>query len=546
MASRMRFGWTQIWMGLVAIFFFVGSLVLMNPAPLYVSPDETANAFFATRFAETLSLAGPEDELLEQFDRLHPRSTLVDDGQLVPGSFLGLPFLYGFFVMVVGPIALWILTPLITILAAHGWRRLVERYTNFTIGKISFLLFLLHPAVWYYSARGLMHNVLFLDLLVLAAWLWVVRPMGGKVGRRKGGKVAKMERSMWNDLLAGFFIGLALFVRTSEFLWIGVGLAAAGLIWWRMLSWRRLRAGVFGLLVGLGLFFLMNFFTYGHPLTTGYTLGTPPVFELVATDSIDSVELLPFGFHPMNAWRNFSAYGVTMFWWLSILAIPGFFLLLAQKTNRRTVRWAIALATAVSLWLVFMYGSWEIHDNPDPTQITMANSYVRYWLPMYLFTTPMIAATIQWIASRGRSSLARGLIIATLLLAVAGLNVNATFVQGQDGLVKMREELLSSAQVQESVLRYTQEDAVIIVDRGDKLFFPHRRVWYPLRDDATYDAMPALAQATTLYYYGITFPHADFDYLNNSRLKRMNLRIERVETYEDESLYRIDVIPTER
>ncbi|MBI4592263.1 hypothetical protein HY733_02335 [Candidatus Uhrbacteria bacterium] len=523
-------------MSFVAIIFFVGSLVLMNPAQIYVSPDETANAFFVTRFAQTLSLSGPADELLAQFDRLHPRSTLVLDGQIVPGSFLGLPFLYGFFVMILGPMSLWLLTPLLTILAAYGWRRLVQRYTNFTIANISFLLFLLHPAVWYYSARGLMHNVLFLDVLVVAAWLWVMRPMG---------KI-KNHPSVWNDLFAGLCIGLALFVRTSEFFWIGIGIVVAGLIWWRTLSWRRLRASLFGLFVGLGLFSLMNYLTYGYPFTTGYTLGTPPVTELITSETVDSVTLLPFGFHPTNAWRHFSVYAVGMFWWLSVLALPGFFLLLAQKAHRRTIRWSIVLATAVSLWLVFMYGSWEIHDNPDPTQITMANSYVRYWLPMYLFSTPMVAITIQWIAARGRSRVARGLIVTTLLLAVGGLNVNAVFVQGQDGLVKMRQELSDSAQIQESVRRYTEENAVIIVDRGDKLFFPYRHVWYPLRDNATYDAMPTLAQATTLYYYGITFPVEDFQYLNDSRLKRMNLSIELVETYGDESLYRIDVIPTER
>jgi hypothetical protein len=528
MASKREFTWTHAWLGVVTILFIVGSLVLVNPAQLYVSPDETANAYFATRFSESLSLRGPVDELLEDFDRLHPRSALGDDGALVPGSFLGLPFIYGFFVMVLGPIALWILTPLVTILAAHGWRRLVEKYTTSAVANVSYLLFLLHPAVWYYSARGLMHNVLFLDLLILAAWLWVLRPMGAR----------KKQASSWNDLLAGLFIGLALFVRTSEFLWVGVGLAVAGLIWWQTLSWRRLRAGLFGLLVGLSIFFLMNFLTYGHPFTTGYTIGTPPV-ELIATDSIDSVAVLPFGFHPMNAWRHFSAYAVTMFWWLSILALPGFLLLLAQKVNRRTVRWLITLATAVSVWLVFMYGSWEIHDNPDPTQITMANSYVRYWLPMYLFTTPMIAMTIGWLAGRGRSTLARGLIMATLLLAVVGLNVNATFVQGQDGLVRMRSELLSSAQTQESVLRYTEANSIIIVDRGDKIFFPHRNVWYPLRDEATYKAMPSMLESTTLYYYGITFPQVDLDYLNGSRLKRMNLGIEWIETYGDESLYRI-------
>lgn len=165
-------------MMVVAMLYVVGSLILVNPAQVYVSPDETANAFFAERFAESLSLRGLSDPLLESFDRIHPRSTLVEDGALVPGSFLGLPVVYGFFVMVLGPMVLWILTPLLTILAAHGWRRLVERFTTSAVANISYLLFLLHPAVWYYSARGLMHNVLFLDLLVLAVWLWVVRPVG--------------------------------------------------------------------------------------------------------------------------------------------------------------------------------------------------------------------------------------------------------------------------------------------------------------------------------------------------------------------------------
>jgi len=109
-------------MSLVAILFFVGSLVLVNPAQVYVSPDETANAYFSERFAESFSLRGPVNGLLLEFDRLHPRSTLVDDGQLIPGSFLGLPTIYGFVAAVLGDLALWILTPLLTVLAAHGFK----------------------------------------------------------------------------------------------------------------------------------------------------------------------------------------------------------------------------------------------------------------------------------------------------------------------------------------------------------------------------------------------------------------------------------------
>ena len=197
------------------------------------------------------------------------------------------------------------------------------------------------------------------------------------------------------------------------------------------------------------------------------------------------------------------------------------------------------LFRSIVIWLVLMYGSWEIHDNPDPSQITIANSYVRYWLPLYVFSTPMIAAMVHWVAQRGRSIFSKRLIVVSIIFLIVGLNVRAVFLQGQDGLFRMRFELQRSEHIQAAILRYTPPESLILVDRSDKLFFPHRHVWYPLRDEATYEAMPRLVEATQLYYYGITFPQADVEYLNTNRLKRMNLQIELIETFEQESLYRI-------
>jgi hypothetical protein len=513
-------------MGIVVIVYFVGSLVLVNPAELYVSPDETANAFFAKSFSQNFSLRVAQEQYDPRInDRVHPRSVLSQDGALVPGSFLGLPVLYGLIVAVVGAWSLWILTPFITIAAAWCLKQIISRNVSSPIGDITFLFFLLHPAVWYYSARGLMHNMVFVDLLIFAVWMWIARPF--------------KRHHIFGDILAGFFLGLAIFVRASEFAWIGAALIIAACIWWRALSLRRLRAGFFGLLIGLSLMFGMNALTYGHPFASGYTLSATPQSVLETQEVIDTVEVLPFGFHPRDAWRHFSSYGVSMFWWLSALSFIGFFVLFAVKKHRHTVRGALVIASAISIWLALMYGSWEIHDNPDPTQITMANSYARYWLPMYMFSTPLVAAAIVWISQRGRSVAARALIISILILTIAYLNLNAVFVQGQDGLLKMKRELSQSEVIQASVLAQTSQDALIIVDRADKLFFPHRRVMYPLRDDSTYGAMPELVSQAPLYYYGITLPEIDFDYLNQSRLKNMGLKIELIQQFEEESLYRI-------
>ena len=82
-------------------------------------------------------------------------------------------------------------------------------------------------------------------------------------------------------------------------------------------------------------------------------------------------------------------------------------------------------------------------------------------------------------------------------------------------------------------------DAVIVVDHGDKIFFPERVVRYPLRDETTYDLMPRIVLRNALYYYGITFPDYDMEYLNGRKLAELGLQIELVQTFDEESLYRI-------
>jgi hypothetical protein len=49
--------------------------------------------------------------------------------------------------------------------------------------------------------------------------------------------------------------------------------------------------------------------------------------------------------------------------------------------------------------------------------------------------------------------------------------------------------------------------------------------------------MPTLAANGPLFYYGITFPETDMEYLNGTKLAELGLEITLIETYDIESLY---------
>ena len=115
----------------------------------------------------------------------------------------------------------------------------------------------------------------------------------------------------------------------------------------------------------------------------------------------------------------------------------------------------------------------------------------------------------------------------------------SVFYAKEDGLVRAVATLQRSAEIKHELLSTIEPAAVVIVDHGDKLLFPERRVRYPLRDEKTFALMPRLVLNGPLYYYGVTFPPSDFSYLNDEQLKELGLHIELVKTFDAESLYRI-------
>lgn len=522
--------------GILVIFLCTLGWLSVGVTDSFASPDERANVFFAQQLAENLSFCAPEPLNTLAEGRIHPRSTVAPGTCILPTSFLGFPVVLSVVMMVFGifgsSIAIGVahlVTPILAGLAVMAWWWSVRRLTGSErIADIAAFVVLIHPAFWYYGARVMMHNVPFVSLLMVAFAM----------------SIAAIDRQSARIAFATGALGaLALTFRLAELPIIAVVTIGVVLAYRRFVPWKLLASATLGAAIIFAGYLALNAATYSAPFVTGYTLPN----ARIVSESIGAAPsvldralalLLPFGFHPRAVLQNVLTYGFQLYPILSILSIIG--ALFAWRTKHFGWRVAIGALFVASCWLAAVYGSWAIADNVDPNAVTVGNSYVRYWLPLFVASSVFVAYAVDRFMTRFK--LPSMIVIAGLIGIL--LTSTHTVFGGTDGLIATRDALLAAEAKRAMIVAQTGCDQqstsqiVVIVDHADKFVFPTCRVIVPLRSESTYDIMPALVDGG-LYYFGLTLPERDMTYLNDVKLKTMNLRIEFIETAQDQSLYRI-------
>src|SRR3989338_9977333 len=143
----------KIVIGIVALILYVAPL---GGITVFNSPDENANATFASYFAQHSTLRIPALYMGEGAEYFAPRSVVYRNGYYVPGSFIGLPLFYGLLSKIIPWVNL--LTPLFAVLGVLAFWGILRRIFSARIATISALLLLIHPAWWYFASRGMFPN----------------------------------------------------------------------------------------------------------------------------------------------------------------------------------------------------------------------------------------------------------------------------------------------------------------------------------------------------------------------------------------------------
>jgi len=408
-------------MVLILAFFVLLYLPLSSPVGVFNTPDENANYFFAKTFAERgeLSVIEPLEPLVDNV--IHPRGVNVVRGFLVPESFLGLPIFYGGMIRLLaytgqcqaGSAALLTLDcglpailAFLNIVALFCLLKIFKFFFEKTIARLALLFVLTNSIFLYWSGRPFMHNILFLDLVVIG-WGILLVTVRSKIDTR------------W-DMVAGLILGAAIAVRPAEIVWVSISTLAIILMSEfsyasadspsrkrriLALGQRCFKAALGGLIILVSLLFFNrelygNFFGSGYSTTESNIVVAESAVPQLARVSLAEQIFLPFGFHPLEAFSRFSKYALGGLWWYTAPMLLGAVIVMAlwcvkgaqaaeQKARRYALTWLM-----VSMYLIIYYGAFRVEIFADPRHplgSSIGTPYLRYWLPIFVFGAPFAA-----------------------------------------------------------------------------------------------------------------------------------------------------------
>ena len=536
---------------------------IRNNVIKFNSPDETAAYFFTKHYAETGQLTVDEPLLAENGGHIHPRSITAIGNKLAPVTFLGLPVIYGTIGQLIGVGAIPYMTPVFAVIALIFFYILIRRLFDLRIALVSATLLGTHPAFWYNASRSMMPNVPFTSFLIIGLALLVISQT--KIKKDDTSKKPRVVFYYIAALMAGLAVGASLTIRFSEIVWVSGLLGLWGLVSVRRIWWLRLVPFLAGLVIPILLFFAANKAIYGNILAGGYGLSASAGFtsqfittgNLVSSGAWSNITqlvktipatlgsyvglLLPFGYHPKEFIQNYSDYILKMFWWYIIPVMAGAFFALhnsfrsiAKKELPIPLAYT-AIAATIGIWLVMFYGSWVFYDNISQ-EVTLGNSYIRYWLPLYTLAMPLAAYALVKLAGTGRLL---GKISAIAIIAIMVIyGVQTTLWTNKESLFAIAKNIDTYHEISEKIVALTPSDAVIVSARSDKIVFPQRKVAveYDFRE---LDLITPIAKTGAVYYYGL-WSQKDGEYISKKYFEPHGLRMVYMQPiYANEYLYHV-------
>ena len=504
---------------------------------IYSWPDAMANYFFIQNFniSNTWAFAEP---LNTQFgDIFHPRSTNIINHFVVPSGFPGMIVLFGLILKILPFGFINFLTPILGALSLFpffGVTRIVFGQKTAIIGV--FLLAFFAPFV-YYANLSMLSAVPFVFCTLVGLYFFL--------------KFLMEKYDYLNAIASAVFFGLAFFIRPCELIWLFAIILLNIILLAKKSFWRQILVFAIVFFMISALFPLFNHIIYGKWWMTGYFNATSSnllsaEFQIQEQQNglakLFRLAFIPFGLHLRNIYNVLIEYVISPLWPYFCLTVSGLvYLGFKIKKNKFFAAYVFSFILS-NVWLLFYYGNWILADNLILKNNIIGSSYTRYLLPGLILALPIVSYFIHLTLEIKARNWLKKLLLASIILGLSMFSLNIAFYSPKDGLLAQKDIIKNYYDQFDLVFQKIQPNAILIVDRTDKIFFPSYRV---VPFNFNYNIFHVLRNALkdrAIYYHSVLSAQ-QIKELNEEKLQELGLKFELYALINSEySLYTLKTI----
>jgi hypothetical protein len=439
----------NVWLFIILLLFtFIFSLLTINSPQKFTAPDEAMGKYFTEKYSKTGSLQYYEPLSTIAHNYARPRNAFSKNSHVSPATFPGFFIVFG----TVGAIAfkaIPFLTPVFAVMGGVFMYLLVLHTSkNKNISIFAVLLLFTLPPYWIWSSTTFFNNIAS-SVFLLGGILFFLKA----VDSRKFGYY----------IISGCCYGVDCLFRTTDITYF-IALLPIIYILRKKIVWRYLAAALASFILVVSPVFIMNKQLHGSFLSFGYDNSNVTSKNLSTFDKAAAkltFFILPSGFHPGNILIHTEEYVVEVIPLISLFGIIGLIYLLREKTP--SSQYSVYFI-AISLWILIYYGSGV--GFVGSASFTLFSSYIRYFLPIYIFIIPFAAVSI--------SKLPRKVFI--IFVPILMLTSILTSYSGVGGISEIAQARKSEDQKDKVILNMTENNSVVFTTLADKYIFPDRKV----------------------------------------------------------------------
>lgn len=416
----------------------------------FPSPDELANHIFSKNYAETAEFTYNEPLNEVTFGLMHTRNAATLNNSVYPVSFVGFSIIAGTIMRFI-PDSEYYIVPLAGVLTALFiyliTRRLFDAHTAFFCGICTFFI----APLWYYST-SLFNNVLGVCFFTGGLYFFLRY---------------QQDLDKTSAFLCGLFWGTAMIVRYTYVVYITIPLIIS--IPFTIKRFKKASTGFLFFLIGLAPFAPI-LIANSHTVLPAQPISTPESFE--QTSFAFMVIKRVFSniiqeFKPNLALvTNFKTHFFELYFPFSLLFIIGFILFIwRERSLIRTNLPFFLFLLAFLFYLSYFYGNECCFYGWQANESSIAYSYVRYWIFLFIVATIFSLYAITRFNSK----------ILTFLFIIFFIIFNAQMTLNK-GLLNTFEQTNRYEWINHRITSITEPDAVIYTVRYDKILFPDRKI----------------------------------------------------------------------